>query len=769
MDRHRLLWVSLAALVFSGTSCKPAPLTVAITSPQTGTFTQAGSILVAGTVGGGTAAELALTVNGVAVPVAADKTWNASVPLDPSRVFQPILAEVHHTVSGKTKRDRVTVVLGDSVVDGGFSTESVALRLTDRGLDAMEPRMGALVELDLATLIPVGTFLTSFPFGLLNYDVYVASPAPSLQYFHVHLDALNQAAEVEIDIDDLLIWLFVDAPVIDCDAYLLSSDVRIFADFALEPNASDPRLVDATQVGSLSIQTSGFWIDFTSGDCVGADGDYTGDVVPALIAFLSQTDAEGNTVIAAAIEDALNDLALAETIGTSLSVSLDAPMSEISEDDDGVTLGADTAFTSVAGTDPGECTPPAEAPDLLASYHVAEPFPTFATTTPTGGLDYDIGIGLSSSAFNQLLMAQVECGLLASDVTEIDLGGGPVAVTAGVLALFDPAFGTYPPTTPFRIELRPALAPVFTGAPGPSGEIREMRIGHLLVRVVEEATGALALAGAVDARFGVDLAIAETEIAFTPAVPLAGDLAVTVLENPVGANVATLEAALPLVLAPVFPTLAAGLEGVSLPTFLGFSLDGVEVSDQGQFLGVFADFVSGDRYWRRYGNQLRAFGSAVDAAANTGLQEWYAVDGSHQDSMLFDGALYWRRYSGTLEGYVSPSDLATRSNPVAVHPADGNDSDAMMYDGTHYWRRYADQLEGYSTAADMAARTNLQIVHTATGFPDESLLHDGIDYWRRVGPWLEAYPTAADLAAGTNLQISLPAVGAAEDAMMFGP
>ena len=140
---------------------------------------------------------------------------------------------------------------------------------------------------------------------------------------------------------------------------------------------------------------------------------------------------------------------------------------DIPEDDDGLTLGSDTRITSEIGGGPGQCTPPPGAPDLLGSFHVDEPFPAFGPTTP-GGDPYDLGICISTSAFNQLLKAQIECGLLQLDLTEFDLGFGPVPLTTGVLAVIIPELSVFPPDSPLTIALRPTLAPLLTGAPGPS-------------------------------------------------------------------------------------------------------------------------------------------------------------------------------------------------------------------------------------------------------------------------------------------------------------
>ena len=48
---------------------------------------------------------------------------------------------------------------------------------------------------------------------------------------------------------------------------------------------------------------------------------------------------------------------------------------------------------------------------------------------------------------------------------------------------------------------------------------------------------------------------------------------------------------LPGVIRPLIPQLAGALSGFPLPQFFGFSLQGVEVSRNGQFLSLFANLT----------------------------------------------------------------------------------------------------------------------------------------------------------------------------------
>lgn len=98
----------------------------------------------------------------------------------------------------------------------------------------------------------------------------------------------------------------------------------------------------------------------------------------------------------------------------------------VDEDPTGLTIGTDARITASL--------PAPGAPDLFASYHVDEVFPTFPTATPLGGVPYELGLSIGTSAFNQLLKAEVESGLLATTITTLDLGAGPVPLTAGLLS-----------------------------------------------------------------------------------------------------------------------------------------------------------------------------------------------------------------------------------------------------------------------------------------------------------------------------------------------
>ena len=330
--------------------------------------------------------------------------------------------------------------------------------------------------------------------------------------------------------------------------------------------------------------------------------------------------------MADAIEEGLAGVEITGPIGEGLGVTLDAPLFTVDEDTQGITLGSDSSFQANVGTGPGQCDAPEEAPDVWASLDSTDPFPDFAQCTggtndgtpclddapctgggtcqslTPGGLPYGLAIASSRSAFNQLLKAQTECGLLVlvgdDAIRELELAGSPQPLTASTLSVFVPRFGElYPPDTPFRIELLPTLAPLITGNAGPQGELGELRIAQLGLEIIQDnGNEFVALGGTFDARVGLEMAFDDLtgSLVFQLGEAVPADITIVITHNPdiMDVDEAILEQyVLPGVLAFALPSLASQLGEFPLPTFLDLDLQGVEVERQGDFLSIFADLV----------------------------------------------------------------------------------------------------------------------------------------------------------------------------------
>jgi hypothetical protein len=622
----RLVGLLIVATAFLGNQgCLPvqSPPGLTIASPQHGAFAPGPNLTLNGAFTGVAPTNAQVRVNGALATVSPDRTWSITLPLDPGRIMQPQQAVLRVISTGRdVASQRILVHRGESRADGAFSEQSVALRLSDPGLDQVEPLIESGVVLDLPTLLPPGSVVISgfcalrdplFGFCIGSVTARVdGDPAPSISGFSIDVDAQPGYAFGDIGVQDLSIDLDLDGSGLapDCGWHFEADATPILGDYELRRDVADPSKVDVNLLGAPGVSFVGFDDEPTYGLCnfplIGdliqlIVGDLEPTVQDALVDFLSDPDGAGqaDAPVAGAIEDALADISITGPISGSLGVQLEAPLFEIpgfwdgvGEDAEGLTLGSDTRVTSSEGSGPGQCTAPAGAPDLAASYHVPELFPVFGTLTP-GGLPYHLGLGISTSAFNQLLKAQVECGLLLTSLTQIDIGFGPVPLTAGVLSLLIPQFGGLTPSLAMRIDLQPSLAPLLSGNPGPGGEIAELQVPHLVAEIREVVSGHRWLSLAIDFTAGLGVAFDDVSgaLVFSVESVSASNITIGVTHNLLAIPEAQLQSALPPLLEPLLPTLGAGLGSFPLPAFFGLSLESVEVSRTGQFLTLYANLA----------------------------------------------------------------------------------------------------------------------------------------------------------------------------------
>lgn len=615
-----ITWPFLALIVLMAGCAR-----VAIDDPDNGDFVNATTMTVTGNVfsidevdNPIDVEDLTLEINGANVVIAPDGSYSTNIVLDPNAVFNPVVADLREISTGYVDSDRIVVIVGDSIADGDFSPESIALQINASGLDALQPVVSSLVDLDLPSLLPVGSVVAdnlcvidSFLGCLGRATISIANPAPSISSFDVDFNPETNQVHTEVSLTDFDLNVFIDGGpyvlVPNCDLNLMASAVTLAGDFALEPDALTPSKVDVAQNGGISTMFANFDQTFTSGAC---DAFLIGDIIQLILGdleplvrsslenFLNTVDGNGNTVIASAIESALAGVDISGPVGEALNANLDAPFFQVVESTQGITLGSDARFVADIGTGPGQCDPPAAAPDLSASYHVAQPFPSFGPTSPQG-TPYDIGLGISSSGFNQLLKSQIECGLLVATITEIDLfnTGVPQPLTAGLLSTFVPQLANFKPSEPARIELAPTIAPLITGAPGPLGELALLKVAQLNMKVFvtvtlpEDAVDVEVVEVMLDADVGLDLGFDAVQgaLVFQLAEPDPSFVTAKSVENPIGAELTTLDALLPFVVSSFLPSLAGGLGSFPVPSFLGLELNVLEVARNGEMLTLYAD------------------------------------------------------------------------------------------------------------------------------------------------------------------------------------
>jgi cysteine-rich repeat protein len=606
--RNESGWVCSTA----GTPC--SQFQIFVDSPANGTFTTAASAAITGHYTALPPGQGQVLINGV--PASSvnpfTRTFSHTVPLDQTAIFNPVHARLVNLANGDDLHDRVTVIAGPSVADGDLAPQSVAMRMNDSGIDAIEPLVSDLAagQFDLATLVPTGTEILpwkcyfQFIWCWAGASAAIGSPAPSFDHVSFAADANPGSVAADITLDNLRIDIQIDGTglVSDCGLRLTANALKLKGDYTLEPDAHDPSFVDVNLASLNSVEFVGFQRQFVSGSCglvEGALGDVESLARDAITGFIDDPDGNGpeDSPLADAIEDALSGVSISGAVGSGLGLQLEAPLFAVNEDAAGITLGASSRFTVSAGNGPGQCQPPPGAPNLNASYAPPAIFPSFGATAPVTGSPYDVGIAISPAGFNQLLRAQTECGLLRTSLSVIDIdgpgGADPFPIDSTLLSLLAPEFGQLPLGTPLRIDIAPTVAPLVTGANGPNGELEELRIAQVGISVVEPATGRVWLKGAFDARLGMNLAFLPdgSGLGVTLSPPSAADTAMTVTFNPLGADESQIETVLPSIIRPLVPDLASALSGFPLPEFFGLRLAGIEVSHNGDFSGLFADLV----------------------------------------------------------------------------------------------------------------------------------------------------------------------------------
>jgi hypothetical protein len=577
-----------------------------IVEPVAGTFSEAFEIRVVGSIPTSDLPSTVATLDGTSLALSAgaalpgglvEAIFDVSVGLDFVKVFNPLLLE-WTLPGGASGRERVTVVAGAFTPDGVASPLSAALRFTDSGLDAFEPAVEALVAFDLEEVLPVGRriynkcLVDTFAGCIGRAKVYVDDPPPSFGSQRVALDALAGGVQLDLVLAELRVDLDIRGSglVPDCRLRLTADAAEIGAHYALAPDAPDlggPTRVDLTQIGSLALDFDRFRQKFTGGSCndgliedvVDAIvGDLEDDILDALEELLEDPDGTGpdDGPLADAIEDALADVELAAPLGEALEVVLKSPLAGVIADETGVTFVTDTVVQALIG-DAG-CDAPAGVPDLTASLEPESPLPVLGELTPNGGLPFDVALALNDAALHQGLKAFTECGLLHSDLEELELGGTSFAITAGLLAVIEPAFRSLPDSLPLTIRVRPMLAPILGAGAGPRGELAALRIADLRVAVIDPLDDFEWLALAVDATTGLDFRSDPTTegLALGTAGALA-DVEIVVLGNAIGAEEAPLKDALARLLEDGSISLADELGHFRLPSFLGLALSPIEI------------------------------------------------------------------------------------------------------------------------------------------------------------------------------------------------
>ncbi|HYC01134.1 MAG TPA: EGF domain-containing protein [Candidatus Limnocylindrales bacterium] len=586
-----------------GGTCNP--INVALSAPTHGSFTTASSTTASGTVTANPISSVSLKINGITVPINSNGTFSASIPLSSSLIFNGIRAELTQNATGFVARDRNVVIWGDSYTMGGSVPQSVGLRITDTGFNALEPVLESGVNLDLNTLIPPGTSIME---NVCVQDSFLGCIAratarikrASSTGFGVDVNSQTNYVSGDVRINgisvDIDLWTTITGITSHCDYLNISADrVNVIADYTLEPNA--PNVTGDINV-NLASDNNVVWTNYRRNlDCGGtgfqtfiidlAVGDAKDMVTDGIKDFLKDPDGGGaqDAPIAQAIEDALAAITLAGPIGDAFGVNLSTPLFSLPEDVNGITLGSNAVMTPKT-TAPG-------APVFSRTLKVNSTFPQsqLASATSPGGQSYGLALVINDSAFNQVLASQIQSGLLQTEISEIEIvaGTGVQPITAGLVSLIIPEFGQLPEDTPLRIKLVPTIAPILTGQTGPAGELAVLKISHIQVLVLGPGNVVYGeIAADMETTFDMNIGPGNTLV---PSIgtPTEDDVTLHLLANPLGASETQIRDQLLSLLLPAIPSLGSALGSFPLPSFLGVTPTPVEIERVGTtgFMGVY--------------------------------------------------------------------------------------------------------------------------------------------------------------------------------------
>jgi hypothetical protein len=476
----------------------------------------------------------------------------------------------------------------------------VGLRINESSFTKLGPVIESLTTIDTGAIAPVGTVLLdrciTQVIGCVIYARASTATAPTIQDFDVALDAFAGNTRAVVTLHDLFLTIAVNARVFGiptpCTMEVTADTIGIDGRYTLRPDPADPEFLDVNLVGTNpTVTTTGVDHDFTGGICsIPVIEQIVSAVLPDvetlmeenLTTILGDPDGAGaaDSPVADAIEEALANVHIAGPIGDALGLTLESTLQTVINDANGLGFQATASFTADAVA-PG-------APDLTHTVGWGDTLGPIGTTTP-GGSGFDVAVGASASAFNQLLAGETEKGLLNVDVTQLD--GQPLTLKS-MLDLIG-AGGLVTTDFPLVVELRPEVAPIVTTNPGPGGALGEMRMSgfRATVKVNDPANPTTLLQLVIDFRTGVGMEFDGTGLAFTFAQPADEDFSATITQNPLNLPPAIVEDVFRALSPRVFDAVGDALPSFPLPQFVGLQLNPVQIARQGTGFVLYANLT----------------------------------------------------------------------------------------------------------------------------------------------------------------------------------
>ncbi|HEX2578583.1 MAG TPA: hypothetical protein VHK88_19730, partial [Aquihabitans sp.] len=616
-----------------------------VLTPRDGDIVDTSTVVVTGQIPAKAQPGGTIAVNGVAGTFTGPRTWQATIPMSP--VGYVTVVKVTYTEAGGVKyHQESAVVNGPKVDDGEYSPDGVGMRFTNEGLRDLGPIVNKLAggSFDISGLILAQDPLV--PSSDVGLGHSISGKAYEAGAESVTVGAASTAGGLKTPITVQNLYLGLDlqlrGPILNgpCKLEVRVPTTSIDATLDFKP-AADPTKLDVNLVGTPTVSLAGVRYEFISGICdpstfvIGsiinsvAGGSVESSIRNGFASQLGDPDGTGpaDSPIADAIETALAEVSIAGPVGAALKANLDAPFTQVSETASAIEFRSKADFFSTFGTGPSDCVKLPNAPDYTSSFDVPGATPTLGGTSPSGH-PYGLGLVISSSAFNQLLSAMTECGMLTKDLTEIS----GQKITPAFLSLLVPQFSTLPADAQVFVRIDATAAPFITdAASGPAGSMAELRMANLHIDFLRRQTvggvptESKLLGLAVNAPLGLTMAYdpAAGTLAPTITAPAASQVSTRVYFNGLSTNPTTTAS----VFSALFPSMVGGLadtfQAFPLPAFLGLKLSVAEVVRQGNSFVLYSN-LDPQRETRIENVQLTdlSTGDRADDATITDSQEW---------------------------------------------------------------------------------------------------------------------------------------------------
>ena len=530
---------------------------VVISSPATGTITQATSVTVSGTVIGDLSSADVLLVAGV--PTAFNSgtgAFSTSVTLSGDEV-EILEASVQSVGLGTNQGDSIVILNGPSVPLGLRVPDANHNRLNNSGFVAVT----GLIQSQLAPAIDPANFIgtpaaggTVCEFSVSGSDAAIAAAGANT------VDADIGLNNFHIKVCDIDVPLFGS-----CDGFYDASRVDITLQADLLP----------TPGGDLSANVTGDNTAFTNGNG-GLTGGFFCDFAELFAGdieaqFEEELATQLGNLLPSGINTALAGLNVSGPIGDALDVAIDAIYTDIIEDASGVTFELDANITAL--------NPVPDAPNFTSTLApVPAGLPVLEATEPDGGQPYDLGFCLTNGFLNRFFGAFMKAGMFNQSISEIPFGANQVTLATNLLSLLlgDDSYNTACPNCPVTLDLRPTAAAV-ARAPEPLEDADiVMVVPNYQIDLVADNGGTPVILVSGTLVFELPITLGANGATIDPIIGTPSVSNVRVQFNPIGAD----EVALAGGVTDLFPLAASSLGGlfssVPLPPFEGLELSAVD-------------------------------------------------------------------------------------------------------------------------------------------------------------------------------------------------